>query len=225
MQGGPPSRPAASYTRGMSERLDPRRLDELWDFSDPDASAERFAAEPADSPVAAAELQTQRARALGLAGRGAEADAVLDSIAVDDPVVHARVALERGRRLNSAGRPDEAIPVFAEALRFAQLAHDDFLAVDAVHMLAIADVEGSGEWAAKGIRMLDASADARTKRWGIALHNNLGWRHHGAGLYEEALEEFELAASAAREHGSAQQQEWAQEAIDETRAAITARQQ
>ena len=198
----------------MTDRLDPARLDELWDFSNPAASAQRFRDEKAEG-TARAELQTQLARALGLAGDTSGADAVLDAITSGEPVVRIRVALERGRLFNSAGRPAEALPLFSEALDIAEAAGEDFLAVDAAHMLAIADEEHSGEWAARGIQMVAASTDARTKRWAIALHNNLGWLHHDAGLFEEALAEFELAAEAATSHGSAQQQQWASEAIAE----------
>ena len=209
----------------MDERLRPDRLDALWDFTDPEASADRFAREPASSAVAAAELATQRARALGLGGRGDEAHGLLDALDVTNPLVATRVALERGRLLNSAGRPDEAVPLFAEALRWAGLADDDFLAVDALHMLAIADQEGSDEWTARGIRAVEASTDARTQRWRIALHNNRGWRYFESGRFPEALEAFELAAVAARDYGTAQQQVWAQDAIDEARQALTAQQQ
>jgi tetratricopeptide (TPR) repeat protein len=197
------------------DRLDPALLDSLWDFDDLDATIERFRTTDVDGPVASAELQTQLARALGLAGRTEEADAVLDAVDPAEAVVRIRLALERGRCANSSGRPEEAVPSFAAALELAEAEGEDFLAVDALHMLAIADDAHSGEWAARGIHSVDVSTDARTKRWAIALHNNLGWLHHNAGLYPEALAEFELADAAAREDGTAQQQQWAREAIDE----------
>lgn len=207
----------------MTDRLDPVRLDELWDFSDPSGSAQRFAAEIASSSgTAAAELQTQVARALGLADRGDEADALLASIEPVAPVVAIRLALERGRRRNSSGEPEEAVPFFSEALELARAEGQDFLAVDAAHMLAIADTPRSAEWAAHGIRLLSESTDARTKRWAIALHNNLGWQHFEAARFTEALAEFELSLAAAQAYGSAQQRQWAEEAIAETEAAITA---
>jgi hypothetical protein len=77
--------------------------------------------------------------------------------------------------------------------------------VDALHMLAIADQAGSAEWAAQGVALAEASADPRTHRWLIALHNNLGGLHHDAGRYPE-LAEFEAADAAARAHGSEDQQ-------------------
>ena len=198
----------------MTDRLDPARLDELWDFSDPTGSAERFRIEAETAgPVAAAELATQRARALGLAGDGGAADGVLDAIDSAEPIVIIRLALERGRRANSDGRSDEAIPLFVAAFEGAEREREDFLAADALHMLAIADEEHSGEWAARGIHLVNDSADLRAKRWAIALHNNLGWLHHDAGLFEEALSEFELADDAAARYGTEEQQQLAQWAI------------
>lgn len=198
----------------MTDRLDPARLDELWDFADAAASADRFSVEIASAPpVTADELRTQQARALGLAGRGDEADALLAAIDSEDLVVRTRVALERGRRLNSSGRPAEAVPLFADGLDLAQAAGDDFLAVDALHMLAIADGERSAEWAARGVALAETSADTRTHRWLIALHNNLGWLHHDAGRYPDALAEFEAADAAAQAHGSTEQQQIAHWAI------------
>jgi len=211
----------------MDDRLDPARLDTLWDFSDPDASATRFATEisHSTSDEATAELQTQLARALGLAGRGEEADALLESIETLSPLVAIRLSLERGRRLNSDGFAEQAVAYFADALALAEEHRDDFLAADAVHMLAIADVENSLGWAVRGIGFVAASPDLRTKRWAIALHNNLGWQLFDADRFEEALTEFHLSLDAAKAYGTPQQQEWAEEAIAETRAAITALQQ
>ena len=178
-------------------RLDPARLDALWDFDDPEGSAERFREELASaSPIASAELSTQRARALGLAGRGAEADAVLAGIPETTPVVAIRLALERGRRLNSSGRPEDAVPYFERALE-----------------LALAEPVRALEHSRAALDVVAATSDERTKRWGISLHNNLGWWHHDAEDYDAALAEFELADAAARARGTVDQQQLAQWAI------------
>ncbi len=194
----------------MTDRLDPARLAELWDFGDAEASVRRFGDAPSGGPVEAAELATQLARALGLAGRRDEAEAVLDGIPDVAAVVRVRVALERGRLRNSAGEPDAAVPWFEDALERAIAAGEDDLAVDAAHMLAIAEPTRAAEWTQRGIRLIESSTDPRTRRWAIALHNNLGWAFHDAGDYAEALGEFERAAAAADEHGSTDQREIAQ---------------
>jgi tetratricopeptide (TPR) repeat protein len=198
----------------MTDRLDPARLDALWDFDDPEGSAERFREELASaSPIAAAELSTQLARALGLAGRGDDADAVLADIPETAPVVAIRLALERGRRLNSSGRPEHAVPYFERALELARAEDDDFLAVDAAHMLAIAEPVRALEHSQTALDIIAETPDERTKRWDISLHNNLGWWHHDAEEYDSALAEFELADAAARARGTLDQQQLAQWAI------------
>ncbi|MFP3416203.1 hypothetical protein SB773_32710, partial [Bacillus sp. SIMBA_074] len=82
------------------ERLEQAELDRLWLPGDPIASAERLAdaaARPDRSELVRAELETQRARALGLQGRTEEAEALLDSLEPATGVLEVRVLLERGR--------------------------------------------------------------------------------------------------------------------------------
>jgi tetratricopeptide (TPR) repeat protein len=205
----------------VTDRLDASRLDELWDFDDPRATAARFEREIAalagEHPVAVAELTTQLARARGLLGLYAEADELLDGIASSAAVVQVRIALERGRVQRSSGKPEASLPFFRTALELAKAAGEDFLEVDALHMLALVD---GPEWAAEALRRVAETTDPRTQRWGIALHNNLGWDHFDAERYPEALEEFILADAAAQAHGTPDQQRWAQEAIAEARAQL-----
>ena len=207
----------------MSESISQQRLDELWDFDDPALSEKRFRAAIGGlvpSSVAAAELKTQLARALGLQGRFAEAVALLDSIPDPEGVVAARVLLERGRLRNSAGRATEAIPLFESALLIASAEEQPFLVIDAAHMLAIADPGRAAHWTARALETVDETEDARTKRWAVSLRNNLGWNLFDAGDLMGALAEFELAADAARDFGTPAQQRQAQDAIDETVKAL-----
>jgi hypothetical protein len=86
----------------MDERLDQSELDALWNFDDPIASADRFAqaaAEPDRSEVVRAELETQRARALGLQQRFDEADAKLGR-----PIRRGRPDVRGGARQRPARR-------------------------------------------------------------------------------------------------------------------------
>lgn len=190
----------------MSDTLDQARLDALWQFDDPAGSEARFRAEAeAASGGEALELRTQVARALGLQGRFDEADAELDAIPVDEPVVAARVAIERGRVRNTAGDAASAVPLFEAALAHARSAGHEFLEVDAAHMLGIADPGQSARWIAEALAVVDRTTDARTRRWGIALHNNRGWTLHDEGDFGAALAEFEAALAAAVDSGSPDQ--------------------
>lgn len=197
-------------------------LDELWDFGDAAGSEARLraAAEAETDAAARAELATQVARALGLQERFAEADAVLSTTPVSSPEASVRIALERGRLRNSAGDAAAAIPLFELAAEAAASAELTFLRVDALHMLAIADPERAGEWTSRALDVLDGTTDARTMRWAVSLHNNAGWTHFDAGRIDDAVAEFERARDAASRWGTAQQVQWADEALAEARAAL-----
>ncbi|MEO6200250.1 MAG: tetratricopeptide repeat protein [Cryobacterium sp.] len=180
-------------------------LDSLWDYADPASSAERFRrAEEgfAHDAGARAELHTQLARALGLQGNFDEGHAVLDGIDAPSARVRARVALERGRLLRSAGQPEDSVPLFTLAVREAASAGSQFLALDALHMLAVSDAGHEEEWAAEGLLVLAKATDDRTRRWGVALHNNLAWYLHDSGRAAEALGEFEQALAVATRVGT-----------------------
>ncbi|MWB97686.1 tetratricopeptide repeat protein [Agromyces seonyuensis] len=188
-------------------------------------------------------LATQLARALGLQSKFDEGEAVLMAVETeptgtgsraivrehpstdgDDELVaaiagaeaaalRARIALERGRLLASAGLPEDAVPVFTLAARESATAGSAFLALDALHMLALADVGHEEEWAAEALQMLETAQEPRTKRWAVAVNNNLGWHLHDDGRPEDALARFDAAATAADAYGTNEQRQLARWAI------------
>ncbi|QKJ18641.1 hypothetical protein [Microbacterium hominis] len=198
------------------------RLDRLWDFSDPAGSEERLRAAADAEPDAAvhAELATQVVRAMGLQERFDEAHVLLDGVSHPGAAVTTRVGLERGRLRLSAGEPEPAVPLFRAAVDSAASASLVFLQVDALHMLAIADAERAEAWTAEALRVLDGVSDARTLRWTVSLHSNAGWMLLDAGRAAEAVTAFENARDAARQWGTAEQRQWAEEALAEARAAL-----
>jgi tetratricopeptide (TPR) repeat protein len=117
----------------------------------------------------------------------------------------ARIALERGRLRVNAERPAEGVPLFTLAARHAAAAGSQFLALDALHMLALADAGQEEEWAADGLALLETVTDARTRRWGVALHNNLAWHLHDSGRPDEAITHFERALVTADSVGTTDQ--------------------
>lgn len=194
----------------MAEPFPPARLRALWTFDDPAAALATFTALADDAGLPAghrAELATQRARALGLLGRFAEADAVLDAVPAGDDVVGVRRELERGRLRRSAGDPDAATPHFVVAADLAAALGATALEVDALHMLALADPDRHEEWAARALARTAADDDPDVRRWAIALHNNLGWHLHDAGRFDAALVHLEAAHAAALEHGTPEEEQ------------------
>lgn len=194
---------------GDTARLDPQRLDELWDFDDPDGSADRFRVELLSSRPGSgrqAELVTQLARAEMLRGNESRAVDLLAGLgAPADSVVAARLELEFGRVDNSAGRPAAAVPHFMAALGHADRGGDDFLAIDALHMLAIADSDQTERWTRQGLGRVARTTDARARRWAGSLRNNYGWTLSDQGDHLGALRQFEAAVEAYTTAGTAAQ--------------------
>ncbi|NKX54324.1 hypothetical protein [Arthrobacter mobilis] len=184
------------------------RLDELWDFADPQASEQRL--READTnrfalPADRQELATQIARAVGMQGRHSEALDMLEQIEDQEPVVRVRVLLERGRVLHASGKPGQALPLFEEAARRAEDIGHHFLAVDSLHMAAVADQRHAWDQTARALAILYRSEDERVHRCAIDLYTNLGWVMMDKGDYPGAYEQFRLAEDAARAHGSEDQ--------------------
>lgn len=183
--------------------LDGTMLDHLWDFDDPVGSEQRFrAAAERSTGVAADELRTQIARAMGLQGKFAQALTFLDGISTHDAVVQQRLALERGRVLNSSGNVANAISQFQEAYR---IGADLFLTVDAIHMLAMTDIAREAEWYRQGLTAVLHSGNPRVRRWEGSLRNNHAWHLADHDDLPGALVAFREAETWFRTHGTARQ--------------------
>ncbi|HEX4780352.1 MAG TPA: hypothetical protein VH301_06335, partial [Usitatibacter sp.] len=145
-------------------------VDAYWEYSDPAASEARFREALASARgEERLEILTQVARSYGLRKRFDDAHRVLDDISHEaegaGPRVRARYLLERGRTFNSAGHSLEARVKFTEAWDVAGAAHEEGLAVDAAHMVAIT-FEGTPEaleWNAKGLAAARRSTDAKAQ--------------------------------------------------------------
>jgi tetratricopeptide (TPR) repeat protein len=204
---------------------------EAWDFDDPAASYDAMTAQASAAPPGSPAWvvwQSQAARALGLLGRFGEANHLLDQCqalletlagspagAATTRHAWARVAIERGRVLNSSGEREEARPWFEQARGDAAAVGGlAGLEVDALHMLAIvaASPEASLDMNLQALALAETSTDPEARRWRGSLLNNLGWDHHDAGRFGEALDCFERALDVRREAddpGGAHVAEWA----------------
>ena len=192
--------------------LDVAALDRWWNFNDPAASEARFRAEIEKLPHesgAYLELATQIARAQGLQRRVDDASATLDEVEkalqAHASRVSVRYLLERGRVFNSSRQPERAAPLFRVALDQATAAREDFLAIDAAHMLGIAAPSAERlDWNLRALAMTERTSDARSKRWLASLYNNIGWTYHERGDYVRALENIEKALPAWQARGEAE---------------------
>lgn len=169
-------------------------LDALWDFARPDQTEQRFRAALATAQGDdALILRTQIARTLGLRGQFEAALRELDAVAPllagagATPRVHALI--ERGRVLRSAGRAPDAEPHFQQAFDLADRARLEFLAADALHMVALVQTQPDAQvaWNRRVVAYAQNAVDPRARRWEAAALNNIGVTLNQAGRHAEAL--------------------------------------
>jgi tetratricopeptide (TPR) repeat protein len=172
-------------------------IDTLWDFSDPAGSETRFQA-------LLAEVQTQLARTHSLRKQFEQAHMLLNEAEVLLPEgpsrARLRLLLERGRSYRSAGDVPKALLLFRQAWDEGRELGEDFLTVDAAHMLAlVTEGEEAIRWNEDAIALASQSAESKARRWLASLYNNLGWTWHDSEQFEKALECFQQAVEARRE--------------------------
>lgn len=118
-----------------------------------------------------------------------------------------RHALERGRVFNSSGDAQRAKAWFTRAWMLVSTPTGrpglDDLAVDAAHMLAIADPANADDWNRTALELAESSPNPDARRWRASLLNNMGWTRFEAGDHAAALNLFERALAARVEQGTA----------------------
>ena len=191
----------SSITFAQVDEMPLPDFDKIWDYGNPQQTEIKFReliplAMESGNISYFAQLLTQIARAEGLQGKFKEAHSTLDTVeamlTAKLVVPTVRYLLERGRVFNSNDEKDKAKPLFLDAWKIAIAEGQDFYAVDAAHMLGIAETpENQIEWNLKAIVLAEKSTDGKANRWLGALYNNTGWTYHDLGQYENALELFE----------------------------------
>src|SRR5579885_3102293 len=160
-----------------------RDFDLQWDYDKPAETEKNFRSmlQDPESNEYRLELMTQIARCQGLQREFEAAHATLDEVekqVEDKNRVYVRYLLERGRVFNSSGDKNLARPLFQEAWDLANKLGEDFFAVDASHMVAIADPKNAMDWNLKACALAEKSKDERAKAWMGSLCNNIGWTYH-----------------------------------------------
>lgn len=182
-----------------------------FDLGDPANSEVRLRARAQEAEAARdqgvlAEIYAQIARCCGLQKRFDEGHALLaraEALAPVTPQAAARIAIERGRLFRSSGKRDEAKPHFEDAFEKSVAAGDDYLALDAIHMIAlVVPFEEALACAERGYAFAAQSKHPRAVHWVAVLHNNLGWSYVERKDFAGALREFEAALAARREEGA-----------------------
>jgi tetratricopeptide (TPR) repeat protein len=176
-------------------------FDKLWDYDNPSETENKFReilplAENSGDTAYIIELLTQIGRTQGLQMKFDDAHKTLDRAEklLNDTFKRPKIRylLERGRTYNSSKVYDRARDLFLEAYGLAKSCGEDYLKVDAAHMMGIVEKgDESLKWNEIAIKDAENSDSANAKNWLGALYNNTGWTYHDMGQYEKALELFE----------------------------------
>jgi tetratricopeptide (TPR) repeat protein len=184
----------------MPASTDTIDIDSFWEYTNPAVSEERFrTALTFAHGDARLELLTQIARTYGLRQRFDKAHDLLNQVEAQlthaGPRARVRYLLERGRTFNSSGDKETARMLFVEAWELAQTAHQEGLAVDAAHMVAItyAGTLDAIAWNQRGLAVARPSHDPKARALIPAMLNNSAWDLHELGRFREAFALFEEA--------------------------------
>lgn len=183
----------------------------LWNFQKPDETRTSFEVVLNENKLEEGEklqLQTQIARTYSLQSKFDESHAALDEIrqkVSDFPVANVRYNLERGRAYNSDNKKEEAKKYFISALELANDKGLEALAIDAAHMMAIAETDSNKqlEWNEKALEWAEKAKDPKAQGWKGSLYNNIGWTYHDKKDYQRALEFFQKGVIFREEQGDA----------------------
>ena len=201
-------------------------FNKMWNYSDPAGTREKFK----DLLVNCEnknldyilQLKTQIARTHSLKAEFGEAHNILNEVEekLNDETIVAKIRyfLERGRTYNSANEKDKAKTLFVSAFDLSNEFELDNYAIDAAHMVAIAenDLDDKILWSEKGIDIAKNSSDDKVKRWIGMFYNNTGWDLFEAKRYDEALEKFLNCRSFHMEMGNKSNEDIARWSIAKT---------
>ncbi len=86
---------------------------------------------------------------------------------------------------------------YQRAIELGLEAKRDDLVIDAIHMLAFVDTSPQDQlkWSQKGLDVAMASTQPQAKAWEASLRNNMGYALYQMGRNDEALVQFQRAAS------------------------------
>lgn len=201
----------------------------FWDYGNPALSEERFQEilpqfQNGNNGLLAV-LKTQIARTYSLRHQFERAQLKLNEarqlIAEENSEAMVFYLLELGRTFNSSGDKERALPLFVKAWETARLIENDYLAVDAAHMVAIAEeIENQLKWNMKALLLAEASASENANNWLGSLYNNIGWTYFNQERFTEALEMFEKAVEFRKYKGDRNRLWIAQWTLGKTRRAM-----
>lgn len=173
-----------------------------WNFNNPEVSELKFLeimdmAKKNNNIAYYLEVKTQLARTYSLRLQIDKAIEILNEVKneLKDEYFRAKICynLELGRSYNSNKEPKKAFKFFEDAMKLAAEKKEDYLEIDAIHMLGIAadTPQEQIRWNKVAIQKVENSGDENVEKWLGPLLNNTAWSLHDLGKYEDALKLFQ----------------------------------
>jgi tetratricopeptide (TPR) repeat protein len=186
---------------GESGGSNPEDFEKLWDYENPEQTELRFReilpnVKGAGNRSHYLQLLTQIARSEGLQRKFDTAHRTLNEVErllnKETRTANIRYLLERGRVYNSSGNKQKASELFERAYNESKEAGEEYLMIDAAHMLAIAanDTDEALKWNETAFKHIEETDDKRAKKWFGSINNNIGWTYFDKGDYDKAMEHF-----------------------------------
>lgn len=179
---------------GISEILD------SWEYGNPELSEQKFrtlipSVKKLGNDELLAVLYSQIARTYALRGEFESSRRELkNSLALISNLQSDAMALyllELGRTQNSSGNRKMALSTFIQAWSVSRSTGNDYLAVDAAHMVAmVEELENQLKWNMKALLLAESSESEDARDWLGSLYNNMGWTYFNQEEYEKALDMF-----------------------------------
>lgn len=188
------------------------KIKQIWNFNDPDATQNLFnnllLALNYEQEEEKAILLTQIARTHSLLFEFTQAFNILEefkNIYYEKNFIVANVYyyLELGRTYNTKQETDTAITFFNNAANLAIKHNLSVLAIDALHMLAIASpLNKQIAYNEKALQIAENSIEPEAKNWLPAIYNNLGWAYFDSNKLQKALIIFNKALTLREQQNS-----------------------
>lgn len=221
---------SCSFTqKGKSVNNLRTEFDQLWNYSDPVGTREKFRDHLRESDQKdrdyILQLKTQIARTHSLKAEFKDAHSLLDSVEKElndqTQIAKVRYLLERGRTFNYAnsnGDKKRAQKLFIKAYHMANTLKLDKYAVDSAHMAAIAaqSLDEKIKWTDLGIEQAAKSEDENVRSWVGVFLNNSGWDLFEEGRFKEALVRFQNCEEFHKEQGNKQAEDIAKWSVAKT---------
>ena len=110
--------------------------------------------------------------------------------------------------MKASGDSKRARILFNDAFIIADRLGDDYLAIDAAHMMAISEaLSNQHKWHVIAVNIAEASTSDFARNWLGTLYNNMAWTYFEKGSYDKVQELFNKVVQFRQDKGQARREQ------------------